>query len=447
MEQLAGPVAQQNYKKGDPYPEITTSGYVASYSHQSATVSQSNGGRPETVTIEPVLQDIMNCFTPDQLPVLHQLAREFVVCDRWFSSMPGPTWPNRMFAHAASSAGLDDSPTWEGTRTVWYELAPGEGAKLPNGTIFDALRRGGLKYRIYAGDRCPLVAALHGISRWSTHRFEDLKDDLGKDDFGSISYAFIEPSYDAPSWRDGSSQHPPADVNAGEAFIKATYEAIRSSPVWNDSLLIITWDEHGGFYDHVPPPEGVPPNDPKPEDDFNQHGFRFDRLGPRVPAVIISPRIPKNQIDHRVYDHASIPATIERLFGLAPLTERDKAVNAVDGLVSLATPRTDTPAKLDSPSTAAIPKLAAAALGSPPPDAGVDETHLGMFLASALSQHLRAEPGQRAAILARAKAIRTHADALSYLKEVDRLVRADSKRSGARPSGSGPSVTTHPDGE
>ena len=118
-------------------------------------------------------------------------------------------------------------------------------------------------------------------------------------------------------------------MTRGEELIKATHEAIRNSPVWNNSLLIITWDEHGGFYDHVFPGAAPAPADGAPTT-FNRHGFTFDLYGPRVPAIVVSPLIPRNQVDHRLYDHASIPATLESLFDIAPLTQRDSNARPLD---------------------------------------------------------------------------------------------------------------------
>jgi phospholipase C len=132
-------------------------------------------------------------------------------------------------------------------------------------------------------------------------------------------------------------------VRLGEGLIKATYEAIRNSPAWNNSILIIIWDEHGGFYDHATPPAAVAPGDTSPSTGHNKYGFTFEQYGPRVPAVVISPWIPKNAVDHRLYDHSSIPATLEELFGLASMTARDSAANTVLPLLSLAAPRTDAP--------------------------------------------------------------------------------------------------------
>jgi hypothetical protein len=142
--------------------------------------------------------------------------------------------------------------------------------------------------------------------------------------------------------------HPLDDVTRGEQLIKDVYEAIRNSPHWETSLLVVTFDEHGGFYDHVPPPAAVPPGDTVTQS-YVQHGFEFDQLGVRVPALVISARTPKGVIDHTLYDHTSMLATVERLFGMKSLTERDKAANDFLHLFALGTPRTDAPTTLPDP--------------------------------------------------------------------------------------------------
>jgi phospholipase C len=140
--------------------------------------------------------------------------------------------------------------------------------------------------------------------------------------------------------------HPPSDVRDGEALIKQVYEMIRNSPVWNQCVFIIIFDEHGGFFDHFPPPPAVPPGDGAVD---NTHHFQFDRLGTRIPAVIVSPWVGRNVVDQTTYDHSSLLATVEKLFGLSPLTRRDAAANDFLEVFSQITPRTDTPATLPSP--------------------------------------------------------------------------------------------------
>ena len=384
--QLCGPNAV--YSPGGPYPPADNSGFVASY-------IASGGGRDPG--------EIMKCYRPGQLPVLNALAREFVACDNWHASLPGPTWPNRMFVHGASSGGLDHSPAT--TEIVAWETVAG--FPLPNGTIFDLLSRAGVTRRLYGGDDFPMVAALKGIHLDDIRHYSLFASDLAQPAY-PYRYIFIEPCYDELSdYRNGDSQHPLADVTKGEALIKSTYEAIRNSAVWPDSLLIVTWDEHGGFYDHAgDPPPAVPPGD-SPDPRYNRNGFAFDRYGPRVPAVVISPRIPRNLIDHRVYDHASIPATLESLFGLPALTARDASANRLDALVTLPAARADCPATLPAPA-AAVTR----------PDDSADRGNLPAILHAAMRQEITLAPERADEIARRVAAIGTRADARQYLDEV-----------------------------
>src|SRR6266481_929001 len=407
LEQLCG--ADATYTSGQAYPtQITNSGFASSY---ESLAGPGSGG------------EAMKCFASDRLPVLNALAREFVVCDHWFSSMPGPTEPNRMFVHAATSGAFDDSPS--NTEIGESILLPDSGIAFKHGTIFKLLDDAGVKYRIYADDHFPNVAELHDVSVWSIQEFENFADDLNDDDFDA-SYVFIEPSYDAlDTYDDGNSQHPNGSVAAGERFIKATYEAIRQSPLWPSSLLVITWDEHGGFYDHAPPPPAVPTGSVG-----RDHGFTFAELGPRVPAIVVSPLIPRNLIEHRVFDHAAIPATLERVFNLpSSLTSRDGG-NGVNNLATLSTPRTDAPVTLPDPTAAAVAaqRLPLSETVARQPGALVANDRHGNvagLIRSAVAQHLKVAPAaEHEAILEQAKQLRTHADVQAYLQEVHIAVTA-----------------------
>ena len=423
--QLCGPGAV--YPRGGPYPAVNHTGYVTSY------VANGGIGNPG---------EIMRVYSPSQLPVLNALASEFVVCDNWYSSMPGPTWPNRLFLHAASSAGLDHSPS---TQEIvgWETLS---GLTFPNGTIFDALARKQVTRRLYAGDDFPMVAALKGISLGDIRPYHLFGGDLAQPAY-PYSYIFIEPSYNVlGDYRCSTSQHPLDDVTRGEALIKSVYESIRNSAFWEDSLLILTWDEPGGFYDHAIPPAATPPGDTGLDDDSNQYGFAFDQYGPRVPAVIISPRIPKNLVDHRVYDHTSVLATLERLFGLDPLTGRDAAARDLLPLVTLETPRQDTPRTLPDPADSGVAgcppvslfdPLAAAAASAASiagkfdvarPEAPVRPGNLAGTLQAALRQELAsAAPDLRKQVLAQFGTIQTHAQAADFLGKVRAGLKAAQK--------------------
>lgn len=208
------------------------------------------------------------------------------------------------------------------------------GFSFPNGDIFDRLKAKGLKRCLYAGDDFPMVAALKGIQLGDIREYDKFAADLQRAFL--YNYVFIEPSYALLNdYKGSTSQHPLDDVRLGEGLIKSTYEAIRNSAIWKSSVFIITYDEHGGFYDHVPPPAAVAPGDTDLTAGHNKFGFTFEQYGPRVPAIVISPWIPKNSVDHRLYDHSPIPATVEQLFGIDALTKRDRAANSVLSLLFL----------------------------------------------------------------------------------------------------------------
>ncbi|HVH77450.1 MAG TPA: alkaline phosphatase family protein [Stellaceae bacterium] len=409
LTQLCGPGAA--YPSGGAYPAIDNSGFVADY---AASPSPHEGNAPGN------FGDIMKCCSPAQLPVLNALARAFAVCDNWFAAIPGPTWPNRFFAHAASSGGLDHSPTP-------IEIAEWDavGFGFPNGTIFAALETkfAGNAWRIFAGDAFPNVGALRGISLGAISSFDHFPAAVADPNY-PWAYTWIEPNYGNvanDTFEGGNSQHPLDGLAQGEALIKKTYEAIRNSPHWATSLLVVTWDEHGGFYDHVAPPGATPPGDTQPGSKHNQYGFTFGQYGVRVPAIVASPLIPPNLIDHRIYDHSSIPKTIETIFGLPALTARDAAANDVTPLLSLATARGDAPASLPDPAAPAAPLMA---MRAAPPDASIDKSLPG-FLHVAMRHDIALSPPEaQPAILARVQAIQTRAQAAQYLDEVRAKVHA-----------------------
>ncbi|RPJ84173.1 MAG: hypothetical protein EHM13_05505, partial [Acidobacteria bacterium] len=264
-EQLCG--QGNRYQPDQPYPPLNNAGFVSHYARA-----------------HPDLPDgAMRCFTPEQVPVITALAREFVVCDRWFCSMPGPTEPNRWFMHAATAGDFDNSPTWDEITAAIS--VPWGGFEFRHGSIFRRLGDKGVKWRIYACDEFPNVAELDGVSRtFDVDDYEDFLEDIADADYDA-SYTFIEPSYDVFNhFGGGNSQHPLGSARAGELLIKRTYEALRRSPVWEKSMLIVTYDEHGGFYDHVAPPATV-----ATRETGRAYGFTFEQLGPRVPALVISP--------------------------------------------------------------------------------------------------------------------------------------------------------------
>jgi phospholipase C len=236
-------------------------------------------------------------------------------------------------------------------------------------------------------------------------------------------------------------------------LIKAVYEAIRNSPVWNTSLLIIVYDEHGGFYDHVKPCCAIPPGDGIPEGQKTRNalGFDFAHYGVRVPAVIVSPLIPRGTVDHTLYDHSSILATLERLLGMKPLTKRDESAKDLRHLLTNQEPRDDCPKTLVSPATAsshrgifekelialehlvedAVDKVESvlAFHDEPLPDSGNIIGFLQILLKTELecSQLNGDDEAEQARILENYKQINTKNKAQAYVKHVRDKIEATKK--------------------
>ncbi|MGW7446739.1 alkaline phosphatase family protein [Kitasatospora sp. NPDC054795] len=370
---------------------------------------------------------VMACFTPAQVPVISTLAREFAVCDNWFCALPGPSWPNRFFLRAATSGGLDRSPD-----PVELAASQVDGYQFENGTIYDALDSEEYDWQVYHGDALPKIGALAGMDLPTMlerfHGLDELAGDLQQQDFAA-SYVFIDPSYghvltDGGDFQCGNSQHPIDDVTRGEALIKYVYESIRQSPHWESSLLVITYDEHGGFCDHVVPQVAVPPGDVT-DPANNSHGFLFDQLGVRVPAVIVSPWVPVvrpsgvegqncNLIDHTAYDHGSLLASVERLYHVPIITLRDARANDFNHLLSAAEPRGDAPLTLPAPADSGftcgdeVPvELQAAA------DRSISFTLQGFVQVAALHD-ARLHPAEHERIVEQVRSIHTVRDARTY---------------------------------
>lgn len=281
-------------------------------------------------------RQIMETYAPAHVPVLSALANAYAVSDRWFCSVPTMTMPNRSFFHAATSSGLVLNAPYES----WIlNLSP---------TVFNRLEDKKLPWKVYYDplNVVPLTWIIHRtLLPYGDHfcHFDDFIADCAS---GNLpAYSFLEPRFLLMP----NDEHPPHAVPPGEALVAQVYEAVRKSPAWAKTLLCITFDEHGGCYDHVPPPPAVPPGD-----GFAcPQGFRFDRLGLRVPMVMVSPWIEAGTVYRGThpFDHTSMIKTLSTRFGLEPLTERDRAAEDIAGVLSLSTPRTD------------FPKVRAGALG------------------------------------------------------------------------------------
>jgi phospholipase C len=296
---------------------------------------------------------IMNSLTPKTVPVLSSLAHHYAVCDRWFASIPTQTFCNRSFVHAGTSSGYVNNG---GGGVVFVNDTP---------TIYDLLTDAGKSWKIYTGGwLLESFTLLNQKPLWRygpTQHFSHFKNFLraAAQPNGLPNYSFIEPIYfDSLVWGPHNDMHPEcnpwefygaSNLHRGEALLATIYEAVRNSPDWDSTLLVVLFDEHGGCYDHVAPPGAadcqvaVAPDRVIPKGEPGGIGFRFDRLGPRVPAVVISAYTPPQTRLHEIFEHTSVLSTVVNCFGLPQgrLGNRQAVAADLSEAVSLPEARTD----------------------------------------------------------------------------------------------------------
>jgi phospholipase C len=267
--------------------------------------------------------DVMGYYTRQQLPTTYALADGSAICERWFSSLLGPTWPNRMFLHGASSNGVKTN-------------APALGLR----SIFDVLDAAPQSNKNYYSD---LAWAAGGYGKLNNlapveSYFQDAA--AGK----LPAFSLVEPDFDR------QSEENPQDISVGEAFSARVVNAVMQSPNWKNTVLLFCYDEHGGYYDHVPPPPAPAPDEKGPDLEAGDVAGAYDRLGFRVPAVVVAPFAKKDYVSHVVRDHTSILSVIEHKFNLPALTNRDGAADNLLETLDLAnTPSFLTPPRLSAP--------------------------------------------------------------------------------------------------
>jgi len=305
----------------------------------------------------------MGHYTGDHLPVYDHLARQFCVCDAWHSSIPGDTWPNRLYSLTGTAA-----PSVASQHPLFKELVDGVGAAaLDNVPLYDlaaftrqladgqwrwyshdpaTLRAADATYRDPTDfktdnfsyfDRTTISLATQGLEGLLVGQ-DSFLDDAANGTLRSVSW--IDPNFiDLHILDPGSNDdHPPGDVLAGQALVLDVYEALVNSPGWADTVLVIVYDEHGGFYDHVAPP---PVND----------GSGFPTYGLRVPALVVGPRVTQG-VSHQLFDHTALIKTILLRFA----AKSDAAIRAMGarvvnsphlGLLLEDQPRSQTPDRGD----------------------------------------------------------------------------------------------------
>ena len=266
-------------------------------------------------------------YRKGELPFTHTLAPQTTVYDRYFCSLLGPTWPNRMYMHAATSYGRHDN-----------NLVPGS---VPDTTIFASLKAKGVDSRYFASD-VP-VSALWGKSGLDrTGRIPEYYERCASGTLPPVSY--VDPMF-AIGQKQGlqGDEHPNGDVRIGQAWLADVVSAFVESPQWKNGAIFVVYDEWGGFFDHVRPPR-VP--DDRSSSDINKD---FGQMGFRIPAMAFSPYLRRGYVDHGTYGSESVLKMIEDRFGLAPLTKRDAHANSIAASFDFASPPRLDPIKMPHP--------------------------------------------------------------------------------------------------
>lgn len=264
----------------------------------------------------------MGYWTEAELPFYYGLARTFPIGDRYFASCLAQTFPNRRFLQAGTARGL-----------VATKLPNPLEPNPPAGTVWDQLDRAHVSWSNYFVE-LPEIGLYPRV--WLDHLgharpIEGFYDDCRTGQLPAVS--LVTPDFFVVS--EGETQ----DVQVGEAFTGSIVSAVLHSPAWARTLLIVVYDEGGGYYDHVPPPAAVPPDDVAPDIHVppDQPGG-YDRLGFRVPCIVVAPFAKADHVSHLIYDHTSILKTIERKWNLPTLTHRDAAANDLLDFIDLVGP-------------------------------------------------------------------------------------------------------------
>ena len=371
---------------GEPFDDVTEQifdgGSVGTMKGFIHNFAKQSGAAPNNE------RQIMQSYSAAQLPVLSTLARAFAVSDEWFSSVPSQTWPNRSFAHAGSSDGNVVNKPY-----------------IPYGidTVFTTLNAANVSWRVYHNTfYTPSLTRIQFSKHFFLSGFEHYKRFLDRCNASAgapasmklPAYTFLEPRFVAERWLDGvhhsEDYHPPHNILHAETFLASVYNAVKTSPYRDRILLLITFDEHGGTYDHVVPKSGAKPPAPG---SVGKNGFKFDRFGVRVPAIIVSSYVKPGTVFRTPadvpYDHTSILATLRDWKAISPSqflkSPRIDAAPTFDSVLTEAMPTAPWPDVTPPSATIAPAAAALEALIEPMDhllDEPPDELEISIFMAT-----------------------------------------------------------------
>jgi phospholipase C len=301
-----------------------------------ASHTQYDNGKNDGFVVSASGPVAMGYWDDRNVPFYYSLASTFPLADRWFCSLLGQTDPNRRFMFAGTSAGM--------VNDVASQLT----TKPPNGTIFDRLEQHGISWReYYHTDSDPSLGVWISDPSFTSPNVVPIENFFSDAASGNLpGYCVIDPNYDY------QSEENPQDVAVGEAFVGQIVDAVMRSPAWPKTLLVWTYDEHGGYYDHVPPPPAIAPDSIAPIVPEGESAYEgFQRYGFRVPAVVVSPYARRNHVSHTICDHTSILALVERKWNLPAMTYRDANAHDLTDFIDLSHPGFPEPPVLAKPAT------------------------------------------------------------------------------------------------
>ena len=438
------PTQAEPKKKGRLYarPAANNSGFIEAWV-SGFTINRNEGMSPPGIAASlPVsdpladINEVMRCFdTKAQLPTFYDLASKYLICDNFYCSLPGPTGPNRFFMMAGSAAGYDHSPS--SSEMIWFSQA----GHLPvKGNIFKQCESAGVKWHIFGDDKDPMAGVCEGVHNEHIDLVHGsdagtLQSMLKSSDPFPYNFVWIEPNYDVtpsigarPMYSGGNSMHPCSDVSDAQQLVLDLYNMISANKsVWNSCVFIITWDEHGGFYDHVIPPAAPEPGDGMTFGENNQWGFEFNVLGVRVPCLIVSPLLDgAGLIDSTQYDHGSILKFVNDLFnagaftgGTVPAAKMKPLTKRVEWAKSFMKLFPGGKTKMDGAvaSIASPPPSSAPPSGNPADASAPMSGNVPLIVASTMQVHAQTDPTfDPQAEMAK---IKTNQDAVDYLNRAD----------------------------
>jgi phospholipase C len=256
-------------------------------------------------------------YVASDLPFLSRAASNWTVCDNYFAGILAPTYPNRIYMHSAQTDRIDNRTTISTLPTIW-----------------DRLSAAGLRGTYYYSD-IPFTALWGSRYQTISQAFANFIGDCAVGNLPAVS--FVDPRFEDESSGTSNDDHPRADIRNGEAFLNQVYKAVTQSPNWPNTVLVINFDEWGGFFDHVRPPlrQPIPGSDVAAGSD--------GRSGFRVPAIVVSPFARRSYISHLLFDHTSVLKMIEWRWNLDPLSVRDAGANSLAMALDFSSPNVAAP--------------------------------------------------------------------------------------------------------